>query len=96
MPFTEGDDVLAFGNRERHRDFAKYMFPGIERHDGVLAVQVVGGGDDHRIDGVIGEDGVDMVIDVGDMVLLGDALGEGSVAVADGDYGTVRKHLEGL
>jgi predicted RecA/RadA family phage recombinase len=37
-----------------------------------------------------------MVIDVGDVVLLGDALCKGVVAVADGDYGTVRKHLKGL
>jgi hypothetical protein len=62
----------------------------------MLAMQVVGGGNDHGVDGVIGEYGLDMAIDVGDVVLLGDALSQGSVAVSDGDYGTVRKHLKGL
>jgi hypothetical protein len=62
----------------------------------MLAMQMIGSGDNYRIDGVIGEHSLDMAIDVGDVVLLGDALGQGSVAVADGDYGTVRKHLKGL
>jgi hypothetical protein len=59
-------------------------------------MQMVGGGNDYRIDGPIGEHSLDMVIDVGDVVVLGGALGESSVAVADGDNGTVRQHLEGL
>ena len=96
VALAEGNDLLAFGNSKRHGNFAEYMFAGIERHDGVLAMQMVGGGDDHRIDGTIGEDGVDMVIDVGDMVVLSNALGEGVIAVAHGDNGTVRQHLEGL
>jgi hypothetical protein len=51
VALAEGDDVLAFGDGERHWDFARRVFAGIECHDGVLAMQVVWGGDDDRING---------------------------------------------
>ena len=91
----ELDDADTFVQCGGHGDFGEDVFAGFEGHDGVPAVEVVGGGDDDEIDGGVVEHGF-----VGgeagfDAEFVGYAFGEAGVLVADGGDCRAFQHLEG-
>ena len=96
MAFREGDNLLAFVYRQRHRDFAQHVFAGLQRHDGMRAVQVIGRGDDDCVDTAVRQDRVDVGMHGSHVVLYCDALCQRLVGITDGHYPAIGEHLEGL
>ena len=54
----ELDDAVTFVQCGGHGDFGEDVLAGFEGHDGVPAVEMIGGGDDDEIDGGVVEHGL--------------------------------------
>jgi len=95
MAVGELYDAFTFGQCGRHGDLGEDVLAGFERHDGVLAVEMVGCGDDDEIDGGVFEHGVVGGAALVDAEFVRYTFGEAFILVADcGDCGTF-KELEG-
>lgn len=95
MAVGQLDDAVTFGQCGCHGDFGEDVLAGFERHDGVPAVEVVGGGDDDEIDGGVFEHGFAGGEARFDAEFVRYAFGEAGVLVADGGNCRAFQMLEG-
>ena len=55
---TSPDHLLSLGDTHSHRLLNQHMFASLGRGDGVLGVQAVGRGDEHRVNTGVLEQGI--------------------------------------
>ena len=84
-----GQDPLGLCNRDRHRLLHEDVLAGAQQIGGDLALLGKAGRDAHRLHGGIGGKVQVAVVDGGDAVARGDALGQARARLGQGDQAAI-------